>query len=233
MDGDSVQDVEQTQRSTEDAAGGRAEGHANDITLNFQQHLIRNGTKESQSYVSFFLKRELLIYLLVVNRCMYACFKSLTIRHVSFIFKTGGSLQGVSVTSSISSGSVDLQKLLHATTLDFVDATEAKNHSCPGTKSIIEITVRDVVWSKYKFLSDYDMRKLNVDKSEENCLGLILSSMNKDNYSIGERLLFWKQWGTTVKLRIAQMRTQVTGMVKKDCIQGIVQSDVFILICLY
>lgn len=152
--------------------------------------------------------------------------------------------QDTSTDSSLSTGcsGEEVQKILEATYTDFVDASVAKTSLCQGVRSIVEKTVRSVVWSKFKFLSDGDMKRLNVYNSDGNCLGLILKAMNREHCTIEEKVKFWKQWGTTVRLKIASMRTTVSGMVKKELMEGIVFLetlclfvvefyDCFILLC--
>ena len=132
--------------------------------------------------------------------------------------------QDTSTDSSLSTGcsGEEVQKILEATYKEFVSASVAKTSLCQGVRSVVEKTVRGVVWSKFKFLSDADMRKLNVYNAEGNCLGLILKTMNREHCSVEEKVKFWKQWGTTVRLKIGSMRTTVSGMVKKELMEGIV-----------
>ena len=122
--------------------------------------------------------------------------------------------------SSLSSGSTDLNKILHACSEKY-DTVENAEKCDFGQLKHVQECVKNVIWPDFKFLTNNCMtRMLEIKANKNNLLDRLLRAMNNDDGSLERRIKFWKLYGRIVQNKLNTMRATATKLIKKEVIKG-------------
>lgn len=93
---------------------------------------------------------------------------------------------------------------------------------CINVRSIVNTTVKNMVWNKYKFLTDAGISCMEIQGSNarNNILGMLLIATNKESATLVRKISFWKRYGKYVQSCLAERRASATTTVGREIKKG-------------
>jgi hypothetical protein len=119
-----------------------------------------------------------------------------------------------------------IQKLVEASNGggdDVCSLTEYDERALSHLRRNLKLVVRQKVFCEKKFLTEKGLLMMKYGTEKElpnNVLGMVLTNLNKENYSVLERVVFWKRWGMEVKRTLNDLKSSVSRLLKEVVIKG-------------